>query len=239
MMGRAMNHDYSFLGITSLDSGSWADWFSGTMTAIAVVIALAGPWIAQRQREADQRKAELEIGRLIGWRIWKLLNATRDIQIHIRESLKDPKATMPPGMKFPLVRALGVPGDGPRDIPQSEINLLLNGKAADLLAEIETTTGRYRSILWALNEYKIRQEAFFELMPDPVAVNGTVFTHALTAEQIATVMPHANMLEALLDNIIELVDENVDRIEAALPMYYEEMKKMFGSPLITFTKKST
>jgi hypothetical protein len=53
-----MDHDYTLLGFISLDAGSWADWFSGTMSALAVMTALASHPIAKRQRRIEEKERD-------------------------------------------------------------------------------------------------------------------------------------------------------------------------------------
>jgi hypothetical protein len=109
------------------------------------------------------------------------------------------------------VRPLGVPDRPVSELNQTEIDFLLKAKAADLLMEIDMCMGRYLSIVYAMNQYKIRHEALFELMPPPVANQGLRFTHELTADQKTKVLPYAIMLDSLLDGVMALSTENLAR----------------------------
>lgn len=229
-----MDHEYTLLGLVSLSAGSWAEWFSGIMSALAVITALAAYPIALRQQRSTERRRDAELGRAVGWKALKILNATADIDRHIKAGLARRGDTDPPGLKFPLVQPLGVPERPPQELNQSETDLLLKAKAADLLAEIDMCVSRYASIVYAMNEYKNRHEALFELMPAPVAREGMLFTHILTPEQNARVGPYVAMLESLLDSIIALVEENMAKANAALVQYGSDMERHFGKPLLTF-----
>jgi hypothetical protein len=225
---------YTLLGQISLDAGSWADWFAGTMSALAVVVALAAYPIARRQNQIIEKRREKETGRAIGWKLLKTLNSTMDIERHIKTSLAGREPLHPPGMKFPLVQPLGVPERPLQELNQNETDLLLRAQAADLLAEIDMCIGRYASITHAMSEYKNRHEALFELMPSPVASQGIQFTHMLTQHESDKVGPYATMLESLLDGMIKLIDENVKKAKLALALYESETERYFGKALINF-----
>ncbi len=230
-----MRHDYTLLSQISLDAGSWADWFAGTMSALAVAVALAAYPIARRQNQMNEKRREKEVGRAIGWKLLKALNSTMDIERHIKASLSQRQPLYPSGMKFPLVQPLGVPERSLPELNQNETDLLLRAQAADLLAEIDMCIGRYASITYAMNEYKNRHQALFELMPPPVATEGTQFTHMLNKDEADKVRPYATMLESLLDSMIVLVDENVKKAKNALTLYESETTRYFGKALITFS----
>ncbi len=229
-----MGQEYTLLELVSLEPGSWADWFSGSMSALAVAVALAAYPIANRQKRKADRQRDAEIGRGIGWKVLTLLNQNADIDRHIKGSLAIREPMYPPNMKFPLVRPLGVPDRKPQELNQSETDLLLKSQSAELLMELELCFGRYSSIIFAMNEYKARHEALYELMPQPIANQGMTFTHRLTPEEAARVKPYTLMLEALLDSMIALLDENTVKLQGALKQYNVDMARYFGKALMSF-----
>lgn len=229
-----MGSEYTVLGLLSLESGSWADWFAGSMSALAVAVALAAYPISNRQQRLADRQRDKEVGRGIGWKALKLLNKNADIHRHIKSSLESRQQMYPPNMKFPLVRPLGVPERRPQELNQGETDLLLKSQSADLLMELELCFGRYSSIVFAMNEYKSRHEALYELMPQPVTSEGMTFTHQLTQREAARIKPYTLMLESLLDSMISLIDENTIKLQAVLAQYDADMTRYFGKPLVTF-----
>ncbi|ODP36191.1 hypothetical protein [Sphingomonas turrisvirgatae] len=229
-----MTYSYSLLDIITLDAGSWADWFSGVASGLAVIVALSAYPIAKRQRRAEQHERDQEIGRAVGWKLLRVLNHTADINRHIQSGLSSQTQHAPPGFKFPLVRPLGLPERAVLELNQSEIDFLLKAKSAELLMEIDMCVGRYQSIAYSMGEYKLRHEALFELMPPPVANGGTIFSHRLSKEEAARVRPYSIMLDALLDGIIELTRENLARAVAAIKLYNKDMERHFGKPLMDF-----
>lgn len=229
-----MGQEYTLLGLASLESGSWADWFSGSMSALAVAVALAAYPIAKRQKRKEERQREIEIGRGIGWKVLTLLNQNADIDRHIKRSLASREPMYPPNMKFPLVRPLGMPERRPQEMNQNETDLLLKSQSADLLMEVELCFGRYSSIVLSMNEYKNRHENLYELMPPPIANEGMLFTHRLTQEEHARIAPYTLMLESLLEGIMSLVEENTTKLQYCIQQYDSDMERYFGKKLMSF-----
>lgn len=229
----SVSHDYSLLNYISLDAGSWADWFSGTMSALAVTIALLAYPITNFQRKSNERQRDRELNLAIGWKLLKVLNHTGDIDRHFKTSLARINPPHQPSLKFPLVQPMGVPQRLIQGLNQNEIDFLLKAQAANLLAEIDMCISRYSSIEYAMSEYKSRHEALFELMPPPVAREGMKFTHQLTKAENDKVKPYAEMLESLLNSIMALVDENMNRTKETIVMYDNETKRYFGKSLMT------
>ena len=223
------NHDYSLAGLISLDAGSWADWFSGTMSFAAVVAALFGYWVVHRQRTNDVREQEKRAAESVGWKVLKVYNDTATIAKHLRISLGAEQDLDFNSKKFARVRPLGIPAKSTSDLNQEEIGILLKAKATDVLMELSDAIARYDSIRFAMQEYKSRHEALYDLMPAPVAVQeGALFTHRLNREQYERVMPYTVMLETLLDGLIVLVAEGVSKADWLLTAYGTSMRTYFG-----------
>lgn len=229
-----MGQEYTLLGLVSLEPGSWADWFAGSMSALAVAVALAAYPISNWQRRKDDRQRDAATGRGIGWKTLTLLNQTADIDRHIKASLAVRETLYPPNMKFPLVRPLGVPERRPPELNQSETDLLLKSQSSDLLMNLELCFGRYSSIVFAMNDYRIRHEALFELLPQPIATEGMRFTHKLSPEDAAKIKPYTLMLESLLDSMIALLRENMEKLQMCVSQYNSDMTRYFGKPLMSF-----
>lgn len=229
-----MSDTFSLLGLVSLEPGSWADWFSGSMSALAVAVALAAYPISKRQKRQDDWQREKKIGRGIGWKVLNLLNQNADIDRHIKDCLNNREPMYPPNMKFPLVRPLGVPDRRPQELNQNETDLLLKSQSAELLMELELCFGRYSSIVFSMNEYRNRHEALYELMPPPIANEGMRFTHKLTPEEVARITPYTLMLESLLEGMMALLDENTSKLQECLVKYDKDMGRYFGKALMTF-----
>lgn len=227
-----MSQEYTLLSLASLEPGSWADWFSGSMSALAVVVALSAYPISNWQKRRDEKQREKDIGRAIGHKIVALLSQNADIDRPIRASLARRAPTFPPNFKFPRVQPVGIPDRQVRDLSQSEIDFLLRIDAADLLMEVDMCSGRYSSIVFAMNEYKARHQALFELMPSPIGHEGMTFTHLLNEEDNKRVLPYMIMLDSLLADMISLIEENARRLHDSLALYHTAMAKHFGKSLL-------
>lgn len=60
-------------------------------------------------------------------------------------------------------------------------------------------------------------------------------THHLSKEEHDKITPYANMLDALLDGMIDLTAEGVEKAARLLTAYQEKMKKYFGNWHFVFT----
>jgi hypothetical protein len=230
-----MEPTYSLLGLVELQAGTWADWFAGSMSFAAVAAALGGFWIAGRQRRADEADRDHRAGVAIGWKAFNTFNHTANVAQYFKKCLESPAAADESSLernvsrRFFRVRPLGLGNTAVADVTPDEVSLLLRAKGAEFLMELSLCIQRWESIRYAMSEYKVRHEALFELMPPPVAIaDGARFTHRLDADQLSRVLPYAKMLDALLDGVIELVDENTSKSQLLLEQFPVLMKAHFG-----------
>ncbi len=233
-----MSQEYTLLALASLEPGSWADWFSGSMSALAVAVALSAYPISNWQKRRDDRERDRERGRAIGYKLWTLLNQNADIDRHIKTSFASRVRRFPANMRFPRVRPLGVSERKPAELNQAEIDLLLKSQSAELLMELELCFGRFSSITYGMAEYKNRHESLYELMPVPITSEGMTFTHSLTAEESARVMPYAKMLDSLLESTINLLEINSEKLRWCLSQYDKDMTRYFEKPPLTLVAES-
>lgn len=229
-----MNHDYTALGL-SLDAGSWADWFAGTMSFAAVAAALYGYWVVHGQRRADAKDLEKKTAETVGWKALQVFNDTATVAKHLKESLADVGSVSFLSHKFARVRPLGIPNRPTEYLTQAEISFLIKVRGADILMELQDALARYDSIRFTMQEYRSRHEALYELMPTPTSANGTLMTHHLDKEQHDKIVPYANMLDELLNSLIELVADGVEASAKILEDYQEKMKAHFGRWHFVFT----
>lgn len=222
-----MSHDYSLLGVV-LEGGSWADWFSGTMSFAAVAVALSGYWISNRQRDKDLLEGDKRAAERAWWRTVQALNHTHYVLGHLRDSLASDSHSAPPQFSFMRVRPLGLGNHTVSELAGDELNALIGAKAPDLITEISECVARYESIRYAMGEYKIRHEALFELLPTPISGDGTRYAHMLDADQKAKAMPYMIMLDTLLNDIQKLCEINVRQCEEILEKFPDAMKSRFG-----------
>jgi hypothetical protein len=227
---------YQLLGIVSLEPGGWADWFSGTSSFAAVVVALGAYWFGERARRREQSERELAVGRQIGWKIARLLNSSHDFYRHFwTEADKTLVGATGRVEKwrstFPLI---GVQVDPTHALSQTEEDLLLKAKASDLLMKMTLVYGRYTSIVSSIDTYQSRFEVLQSLMPAPVKIGGQSVTHELTAHQILGLHPYILQLESVIDGIRALTLQNVKSCVLLLDDLEVMYQSYFGKSLFKF-----
>lgn len=227
---------YNLFGMIALQPGAWADWFAGASSFAAVVVALCGYWLSELARGRDEREKELAAGRLIGWKLIRLLNASHD---YYRHFWVKPDATLV-GLSgkvekwrstYPLI---GSQFDPSLMLSEYEESLLLKAKASQLLMSFSLAVGRYGSIIGSVTTYQAKHEVIHALMPAPVEVDGSAVTHEMTREQVLRLQPYALQLESIIDGIRDLTHENVASCMAMFTQLDDFYVSYFGKALFKF-----
>jgi hypothetical protein len=212
-----------------MEIGSVADWFSGVASAVAVVVALGGYWFSERQRGRDRRDRELEAGNMIGVKLSNALNRTDDIRRHICAPYNGPlllghgadqlwRKTRP---------LLGLTEDTSVNLTDAETNLLIRAGQHQFMMDLMLVISRYQSINNSMREYQIRYDAILALLPAPREVNEQVGVHMLEHVAWMKLQPYSNSLEALIQGLKSMAQENVDKAKGLAPLYSPIMKAHF------------
>lgn len=225
-------HEYRLLGFV-LDAGSWADWFAGTMSFAAVATALGGYWFAERAKEKDARERILNASESIGWKLILTLNRNEILHKHIAEGLAE-AATVSDEWKYIRVRPLGVLQQQIPALTSEEISAMMRAKAIDQVLHISECMQRLESVENSMLEYKARHEALFELLPPPTESEGMVFSHFLSAEEVARAKPYMRMLDSLIVDIHNLTSINQSKLKGLLQSYQAAMESYFGKWTMKF-----
>lgn len=212
-----------------METGSIADWFSGTATALAVIVALGGYGFSEWQRRRDKRDAQRQAGHQIGIKLLKVLNGTNDIRRHLWAEYSGPALGGEGATELwrtinPLI---GIESDPTISLDASEISLLINADAADFLLELMLATSRYQSLVESMKEYKIRYQAIYELSPAPVEMEGHVGRHLLTTEQYMRMRPYSVALEMLIQNLRGMSKDNFEVTSRLAGEFNPIMKRYF------------
>lgn len=85
-----------------------------------------------------------------------------------------------------------------------------------------------------MSEYKSRHEALYEILPAPIANEGSTFTHILDEAQRTRAKPYMLMLESLLEAMEQLLNENTKKLKLCLEAYGKDTARYFGKPLMEF-----
>ncbi|KQZ05875.1 hypothetical protein ASD21_17970 [Caulobacter sp. Root1455] len=209
--------------------GSWADWFSGTMSFIAVAVALLGYSIASFQRKADQRERDETAARLLVMKVFQLVNRTDDIYRPLVEALaRPPMDGLWGDQKWRRVRGVtGVRDDTGLALDGSQEDMLIRLGEYSLLMSLMLEISRYRTLTQHMRDYVVRRDALLELHPAPVEVDGVHAVLHLDRAEVMRVLPYANALEALIKEILEQAEDNRTNTRALGPACNDFVKKHF------------
>lgn len=213
----------------AMELGSWADWFSGGASALAVIVAVGGYGFSEWQRGRDRKDREREAGNMIGVKLTRALNLTDDIRRHLCAPYEGPvmhgdgademwRRTKP---------LLGLTEDTSVSLTDAEINLLIRAKQTQFMMDLMLVTARYQSINNSMREYAVRYDAILALMPAPVEMNDAVGVHIMERAQYMKLKPYSNALEALIQGLKVMSKENVDKAKGLVPSYTPMMKAYF------------
>lgn len=220
--------------IAKMDLGSWADWFSGTMSALAVIAALAGYFIAGGQRKADQRERDETAARLLAIKVFQLANLTDDIYRPVMEANARPvMAGVFGDQKWRRIQGVsGIRDDPSIALDASQSDMLMRRRENKLLMSLMLEISRYRTLVQHMRDYVVRRDALLELHPAPVAMEGVHGVLYLEHAELMRLLPYANALESLIGEILEQVEENRANTQALHGTYNAFVKKHFPKAII-------
>lgn len=221
-----------------MEIGSYADWFAGTMSALAVMVALGGYGFSEWQRRHEKKSAERKAGRQIGLKLMNVLNRTHDIHRHIWADYSGPPLGGDGSNELwrTIQPLIGLTDDPAVALDGAETNLLIEADETEFLMEITLATSRYQSIVASMKEYQLRYEAVYQMSPAPTEMEGNVGVHRLTREQYLAIRPYTISLEALIQSLRAMTAENVDKCQQLAEEYTPMMKRYFkGEKFLSLT----
>lgn len=183
--------------------GSLADWFSGGMSALAVIVALAGYWLGARSAKIERRRLQTEAAHRILIKLLTIVNGLYTLHLHIerdaaREPLHGPDG---PELWRTIQPLIGFTDDDEVQIDAIESTLLVEAKAIDFLLDLMLAAKRNTALIAAMKEYAVRREALQTLSPPPIGFEGQIGTVGLTQQQYLAMRPYAIALEALIQHV--------------------------------------
>lgn len=236
-----MAGEYTFLGRLSLEPGTWADWFSGSMSALAVAVAVGGYGFSEWQRRRDQKDTERQAGRQIGVKLLKVLNGTLDVHRHLWAEYRGPPLGGEGANELwrTIQPLIGLQDEPLLALDGVETNLLVKADATDFLMEMMLATTRYQSIISSMKEYQLRYEAIYAMAPPPVELDGQVGRHVLTHEQFMRIKPYSLQLETIIQHLRAMTAENVDKCNRLVEQYHPIMKGYFREKFLALGQPSS
>lgn len=226
--------EFYLFGFGPLESGSWADWFSGVFSALAVFIAISGYFLSERNRKRELRSRDLQIARHLGFKIIRQLNMFHDLYRHVWQATD--KSMVDPNGNVQLWRSIsplvGVDQEQSLDLTEPEIELIMKGKSSALLETLSLTFGRYRSVVAALIEYKAIYQELQREAPPPEKVDGSRLSRTLTAADMMRLSHFFIQLDDLIRSMRQITKEGVEDGLKNLELYHGLCEELFQKRLL-------
>lgn len=226
--------EYTFLGLITLPPGTWADWFAGSMSALAVAVALAGYGFSVWQQRRHDRENERQAIQQIGLKLFTVFNRTDNIRHHVWATYTGPALQGPDADQVwrtvsPLI---GLRDNLSLDLTASEVALLMKMKASGFLQDLMLATDRLHSIVSAMSEYQLKYEAMYAMMPPAEAMDGTVAQHSLSTQQYNKLRPYSVALEQMITSVRNLSQENSNACKNLINQFNPLVVGYFGKKVI-------
>lgn len=220
---------YSLFGF-SFEAGSWADWFSGTMSAAAVSVAVGSYWWSERQRKREQSRRNQKTAHQIGLKLASLANDAMSVHRHLFQPYEGPKLGHPndPTKYWRQLKPLvGRDDDAVSRLGADEQNLLVEITQVEWLMAFEEALQRHRSVSGSMKEFGIRRQAILEMTPTVKEWAGSIGISEISADDLMRLMPYSIALEHLVVGMRDLSVQNVGLITELCTRYHPMMKAAF------------
>jgi hypothetical protein len=193
--------------IVEMEAGSAADWFAGTATFLATLVALFSYRWADGQRKSEERQLRQHSAYQIGYKLATLMSDAIITHKSLIPNGATPEELRNVENPFELVsKQQPVVGFGSimaRDLTDNEQNLLMSLREENFLMDMSETFARNEAIREGLREYKLKHETITAKLPTPVETTGQVASIELTQKQMNDlwpfIMPAATLLIAMRD----------------------------------------
>lgn len=213
-----------------MEAGSLADWFSGAASALAVLAAVAGYFIAENQRKADQRSRDETAARLLSTKIVRLTSLTADIHRHLNAPEDGPQTKgYGAGQKWRRIRGLnGLREEAGLALDSAQEDLLMRLQENQFLLDLLIANTRYRALTATMQDYTRRRDALQELHPAPVSMDGVHAVLHLDQADLARLAPYAAALENMLEALMASADEYREFNKGLVSSYNAFIQKNFA-----------
>lgn len=186
------------------DFGSLADWFSGTMAAIAVALSL---WFSWRSGQA-QKRVDAKANRMIAMKtlakMLVMINSVYGLHGHLTAT---PTGITPERLREGRWRfTLGLDGfsnEAAFDFDPDEFGLYVDAGELDFAMSLSLFARRHAAAIQMMQSYSNRREALLEMMPQPQSLNGTEASVVVDADKAMPLILRSRALEAMLQQMIE------------------------------------
>jgi hypothetical protein len=211
--------------------GPMADWVSGIGSMLAVIVALAGYWLADGQRKKEANERRQNAAYQIGFKLSALASEARVILGDLNPLGKSDEElaaeTNPMDVCGALQPKVGYHETSARDLSESEQNLLMSLREEDFLMDYSEAFARNQSIRAGILEYKIKREAISAKLPTPVATRGEIASFDLTKEDLLRIGPDLIAAASLVRSLRALSRINMDQLDDLGRRFTPMMTKHF------------
>lgn len=198
------------------ESGTIADWVSGAGSLLAVIAALYGYFLIEKQRRSDAKDITqghiYQIGFKLSTVASEVHTALSDLnsqKLPIEELLAEKEPLWIVGGQGP---ASGYERSMVRDLTDEQQNLLMLVREEEFLMEFSEIVARHEAVRLGFVEYSKRRDMILAMLPDPEKWNGQIGTFGLTTTQVNAIMPHLYPTAMLMVQARQLAKINVDAV---------------------------
>lgn len=232
----------------TLDIGAAADWVSGLGSLAAVIVALHGFKIVERQRASDRDDAatlraasalaaEKGIAYELAAALSDMANNLLAIRKHFATRRNDVRIPRSPTrvehykMLQPLI---GLSDEGTLKLPAGSTELLVKAGAIEFWNDIRLLANRNRSITTLMIEYRTLWENAISKMPIPEDFTGTIGHLSVEGDLFATIKSDLIKIDSMVGEMIPQVEDTAVLLTKVSGQIGPIMTKYFKSPFLHF-----
>lgn len=203
--------DICLLGLLCMDRGTWADWFSGSMSAAAVAVAVSGYFITNRQRKADRLDAQREAAQSIAMKLKGMLDDFHSLNEHLSDPMKSELIEGPEdSIRWETVKPLiGLTRKDHLLFTPQEKTVFIDARENAFVNDLLLVERRHAVAINLMLEYNVRRDALLASQPAPYDFTGDIFVTRMSFEQAMAIRPYAMALQTLVVDLQKSIGEDL------------------------------
>lgn len=223
----------------TIDIGSAADWISGAGSLLAVVVALHGFRIVERQRQTDKRDAEIGLAYEVASILLDISNHLSGVSKHLKDNPnmieihKGALEVKKYRFTHPLV---GLSNEGEWTFPNGSSELVIKACGYNWWNQARLLISRNRSITALLKEYQVIWTEAAKKLPLPVDDTGLVRRAPANSDTQQSLQDDLVRIDSFLASLNDQVDNTAKLLEEVSSEFGPGMKKYLGIPFVHFSR---
>lgn len=187
------------LGLLCMDQGTWADWFSGSMSALAVAVAVSGYFVANRQREGERKGLQREVAQSVAMKLKGMLDDFHSLNEHLSNPMNAERIEGPEGaIRWETIKPLiGLTRKDHLLFTPQEKTVFIDAKETAFVNDLLLVERRHAVAINLMLEYNIRRDALLASQPTPYDFTADIGVTRMTFDQAMAVRPYAMTLQSL------------------------------------------